>query len=221
MDSIYSQIDPDNLYSYLDVFIQDAQRNGVDLSYVYEGCYSLRLAPPSFVDIEFAGYASRKCYDDEVLITINEDDWKQSIEFWDNSYPIAIGFHLMYHELGHDILNLGHTCNETPNFLNHPSECDGSEDFNTDKLKNPIDLLWFTNNEVPELSEDNIGFHKTVNNYFNKINQNISEWVVSIDWSNPTAENSIPCPIPYQWTDWNGQERGLINKSEDQKCKFN
>ena len=35
-DSIYSQIDPDNLYSYLDVFIQDAQRNGVDLSYVYQ-----------------------------------------------------------------------------------------------------------------------------------------------------------------------------------------
>ena len=40
-DSIYSQIDPDNLYSYLDVFIQDAQRNGLDLSYVYEGCYKI------------------------------------------------------------------------------------------------------------------------------------------------------------------------------------
>jgi len=69
-------------------------------------------------------------------------------------------------------------------------------------------------------SED-LGFHKAVNNYFNKINQNISEWRFSMDWSNPTAENSIPCPIPYQWTDWNGQERGLINRPEDVKCKFN
>ena len=27
------------------------------------------------------------------------------------------GFHLIWHELGHDILNIDHTCNETPNYL--------------------------------------------------------------------------------------------------------
>ena len=217
-DSIYSQIDPDNLYSYLDVFIQDAQRNGVDLSYVYEGCYSLRLAPPSVVDFNFSGYASSMCYDEEVLITINEDAWKNQIDLYDNSYSHAAGFHLMYHELGHDILNLNHTCNETPNFLNQYSECDGSEDFDTSRLKFTNNMLWFTENE---LQEENLGFHKAVNNFFNKINQNVAVFVSSLDWSNPTEENSIPCPIPYQWTDWNGQERGLINRSEDQKCKFN
>ena len=104
------------------------------------------------------------------------------------------------------------------NFLNHSSQCDGSEDFDTSRLKYTSNMLWFTENE---LQEENLGFHKAVNNYFNKINQNINEWMVSIDWSNPTAENSIPCPIPYQWTDWSGEERGLINRSEDLKCKFN
>ena len=202
----------------MDVFIQDAQRNGVDLSYVYQGCYSLRLAPPSVVNFEFAGYASRQCYDDEVLITINEDGWKDQIGLYNNSYPFAAGFHLMYHELGHDILNLDHTCNETPNFLNQLSECNGSEDFDTSRLKFTNNMLWFTENE---LQEENLGFHKAVNNFFNKINQNISEWSTSIDWSNPTEENSIPCPIPNQWTDWNGQERGLINRTEDSLCKFN
>ncbi len=201
----------------MDVFIQDAQRNGVDLSYVYEGCYKLRLVTPAVGDT-FAAYASRMCYDEEVLITINEDSWKNQVGY-DNSYPTAPGFHLLYHELGHDILNLNYTCNETPNFLNHSSQCDGSEDFNAGPvLKGANDMLWFTENE---LQEENLGFHKAINNYFNKINQNINEWRFSMDWSNPTAENSIPCPIPYQWTDWNGQERGLINRSEDVKCKFN
>ena len=36
----------------MDVFIQDAQRNGVDLSYVYEGCYKLRLVTPAVGDTE-------------------------------------------------------------------------------------------------------------------------------------------------------------------------
>ena len=218
-DSIYSQIDPDNLYSYLDVFIQDAQRNGLDLSYVYEGCYKIELVTPAAGET-YAARAHRMCYEEEVLISISEDSWKNQVGY-DNSYPTASGFHLLYHELGHDILNLNHTCNETPNFLNHSSQCDGSEDFNAGPvLKGANDMLWFTENE---LQEENLGFHKHVYNYFNKINQNIDEWVVTNAsfGETMTAENSIPCPWPDQWTDWAGRERGLINRSEDLKCKFN
>ncbi len=191
-DSIYSQINPDNLYSYLDVFIQDAQRNGFDLSYVYQGSYKIELVTPAAGET-YAARAYRMCYDDQVWITINEDSWKQSIELWDNSYSFAAGFHLLYHELGHDILNLQHTCNEIPNFLNHPSQCDGSEDFNTNQLKYTSNMLWFTENE---LQEENLGFHKAVNNYFNKINQNIVECNFTIASFGETiiAENSIPCP---------------------------
>ena len=191
-DSIYSQINPDNLYSYLDVFIQDAQRNGFDLSYVYQGSYKIELVTPAAGET-YAARAYRMCYDDQVWITINEDSWKQSIELWDNSYSHAAGFHLLYHELGHDILNLQHTCNEIPNFLNHPSQCDGSEDFNTNQLKYTSNMLWFTENE---LQEENLGFHKAVNNYFNKINQNIVECNLTIASFGETiiAENSITCP---------------------------
>ena len=213
-DSIYSQINPDNLYSYLDVFIQDAQRNGIDLSYVYEGCYSLRFAPPSVVNFEFAGYATRQCYDNSLLITINEDYWKNQLEISPNfSEPYASGFHLMYHELAHDILDLNHTCNETPNFLNHPAGCNGNEI----NLKYTSDMLWFTENE---LQEENLGFHKSVYNLFNIINQDQEKWYTSLDWSNSTEENSIPCPLPDQWTDWNGNERGLLSIPQEQLCSF-
>ena len=186
----------------MDVFIQDAQRNGVDLSYVYEGdCYELRFATLTD-DENFARLAHRTCVDSSVLITINKDYWYNNLEKWPNFYfPVANGFHLMYHELGHDILNLLHTCNETPNFLNHPSACLGNEP----PPKYTSDMLWFTDNE---LQEENLGFHRAVFNYFNLINQDEKKWYASIDWSNPTEENSIPCPLPYQWTDWAGRERG-------------
>ena len=208
-DSIYSQIDPTNLYSYLDVFIQDAQRNGVDLNYVYEGCYSFKFFTSSDDNENTAGYAVRMCTDNSVVIAINDDYWHNGLENFPNfSFPVAYGFHLLYHELGHDILNLNHTCNETPNFLNHPSACLGNEP----PLKYTSDMLWFTENE---LQEENLGFHKTVYNYFNLINQDQEKWYTSMDWSNPTAENSIPCPVPDQWTDWNGNERGILSWSDE------
>ena len=54
-------------------------------------------------------------------------------------------------------------------------------------------MLWFTENE---LQEENLGFHKAVNNYFNKINQNIVECNLTIASFGETiiAENSITCP---------------------------
>ena len=79
------------------------------------------------------------------------------------------GFHLIWHELGHDILNLDHTCNETPNFLNHYSSCkEGSDIY----LQYTSSMLWFTDDNNPETSQDNKGFHRAVSNYYKLINQN-------------------------------------------------
>ena len=98
------------------------------------------------------------------------------------------GFHLIWHELGHDILNLDHTCNETPNFLNHYSSCkEGSDIY----LQYTSSMLWFTDDNNPETSQDNKGFHRAVSNYYKLINKN----PFTIKYTS-SSHGDIPCPVP-------------------------
>ena len=131
-DSIYNSIDPNNLLSYVDAFILDAQRYGVDLSYVRDNCYNVVIEGFGLMTAD--GKTSAHCVDSQVRVELKKT-WEQNIQpFLDHPSgfykdPYIFGFHLIWHELGHDILNLDHTCNETPNFLNQYSECEEGSDY--------------------------------------------------------------------------------------------
>ena len=84
------------LNKYLDWFIQDAAINGVDLSYVYDGKIEL-----SFVDSEdWSGKAFANGNKRKVSVQIDYGNWTRLSAVHKKK--------LMYHELGHDILNLYH-----------------------------------------------------------------------------------------------------------------
>ena len=104
-----------------------------------------------------------------LILSLNKKTWEQNIQsFLDHPSgfykdPYIFGFHLIWHELGHDILNLDHTCNETPNFLNQYSECEEGSDIS---LQYTSSMLWFTDDNNPETSQENKGFHRAVSNYY-------------------------------------------------------
>ena len=191
-DSIYGSIDPNNLLSFVDAFVLDAQRYGVDLSYVRDNCYNILIE--DFGSSPISGRAAASCVDSQVRVTLNKETWEQNIQpFLDHPSgfykdPFMFGFHLIWHELGHDILNLDHTCNETPNFLNHYSSCkEGSDIY----LQYTSSMLWFTDDNNPETSQDNKGFHRAVSNYYKLINQN----PFTIKYTS-SSHGDIPCPVP-------------------------
>ena len=191
-DSIYSKIDPNNLLSYVDVFILDAERYGVDLTYARDHCYNIVLE--DFGSSSAAGWTNASCVDTQVRVELNKKIWEQNIQplldhpsgFYKD--PYMFGFHLIWHELGHDILNLQHTCNETPNFLNQYSAC---EEGSTVILQYTSKMLWFTDDTNPETSQENKGFHRAVSNYYKLINQ------IPYTIKTPSStHDDIPCPVP-------------------------
>ena len=191
-DSIYSKIDPNNLLSYVDAFILDAERYGVDLTYVRDHCYNIVIE--DFGSFPAAGRTNASCVDSQVRVELNKEYWEQTIQplldhpngFYKD--PYMFGFHLIWHELGHDILNLQHTCNETPNFLNHYSAC---EEGSNVILQYTSKMLWFTVDTNPETSQENKGFHRAVSNYYKLINQ------IPITIKTPSStHDDIPCPVP-------------------------
>ena len=84
-------------------------------------CYNIVIE--DFGSFPAAGRTNTNCVDSQVRVELNKEYWEQTIQplldhpsgFYKD--PYMFGFHLIWHELGHDILNLQHTCNETPNFL--------------------------------------------------------------------------------------------------------
>ena len=117
----YSSVDPTNLNTYLDVFVRDAIINGKDLNLahnsrerhriVYGSALNLSINSIVFVPNSFysnqriAGSSWLRAGVPGFLITINEQYW--------NSASDRDKFKLVYHELGHALLQLGHICNST------------------------------------------------------------------------------------------------------------
>ena len=104
-DPIYSQIDPTNPVSYVEAFIRDAERHGVDLSHI-----NLSEVTIEFRETGSAGASHLSCVDDErVHLSYRSDFWRSAAYFDVNNERLSV----MYHELGHDILNSGHPSENT------------------------------------------------------------------------------------------------------------
>lgn len=99
-DPIYSQIDPLQPETYVIAFIADAERHGLDLSFV-----DVNQILVEFREEGFAGLSHLHCFDDErVHISYNSAFWNSASYFDIQNERLTV----MYHELGHDILNSGH-----------------------------------------------------------------------------------------------------------------
>ena len=131
-DEIYSSIDWDfknNFRSVVEAFVKDAERHGLDLSYVLEGKTEFFTA-----DLTSAAAAYRACNNTEVRIGFDNLTYDHNTKperinggtkvdndvasFWSefDGKPfygdVPAIFRIMYHELGHDILNLMHICED-------------------------------------------------------------------------------------------------------------
>jgi hypothetical protein len=96
-DSIYKNIDPFDPISLREGFILDAQRNGLDISY-------LRDEEITIEDVDWnSGSAyGLPCQSGKIKI-YREDDWEPII------YPLQnVALWVMFHEMGHAALNLNH-----------------------------------------------------------------------------------------------------------------
>lgn len=99
-DPVYSEIDPLVPESYVIAFIKDAERHGVDLSFI-----DLNKIEVTFREEGTAGSSHLSCYDDDrVKISYLKSFW-DSASYYD-LYNERIT--VMWHELGHDLLNSSH-----------------------------------------------------------------------------------------------------------------
>ena len=130
-DEIYSQIDFNDPSTYLEAFIKDAQRHGVDLSYVNKNNFQFTIIPDNLWTLESSAYASRICDDNQIDVTFKESVWLQGKIPYKTSVPSALK--TMWHEFGHDILNLDHVClgdhimsgrHQEPKIVYSSSDCD-------------------------------------------------------------------------------------------------
>lgn len=96
-DSIYKNINPFDPISLREGFILDAQRNGLDISYLRDEEISIET-----VDWNYGIAYGQVCLTGEIRM-YREDNWEPIIKPLHNSVLIT-----MFHEMGHAALNLQH-----------------------------------------------------------------------------------------------------------------
>ena len=101
-----TSLNPFELSAYLDVFVKDAAAFGIDLSYVYDGSISFEFKNDPVAGPETIAYTDSLGKDDKVHVVVNP--------YWWNQASPAKRLAIMYHELGHDILNFDHDSEEGP-----------------------------------------------------------------------------------------------------------
>ena len=75
---VYSQIDFTDPSSYLDAFLLDAQRHGIDVSHVDVNNYIFELVESDDDDLlGFRAVARRTCDDDNISIKYTDTAWEE------------------------------------------------------------------------------------------------------------------------------------------------
>ena len=104
-DEIYSQIDIKDPKSFIKGFIADAARYGLDLSYV-----DVENSVFTIKEINGVAYSQGACDPSKAIITVNTSLWNNP----DLNHPSGRIYKwllaVVWHELGHDLLQLNHLC---------------------------------------------------------------------------------------------------------------
>ena len=104
-DPVYSKIKRNDFRTYIEAFIEDGKRHGIDLSHIDVDDYTLRL-----LDVNELGNSSGRSFGScspRIDIGLHDSQWKSLVNF---PYRIRPFMTIIWHELGHDILDLDHTC---------------------------------------------------------------------------------------------------------------
>ena len=104
-DEIYSTIIPGDMMSFLKAFIADAARYGYDLSYV-----DLEKSEFIIKDGDFLAYSQGSCDPTAAYITLHTDLWNNPELNSDHPFHFRVLVAIVWHELGHDLLQLHHLC---------------------------------------------------------------------------------------------------------------
>ena len=121
IDYFSENVIEDILTPLLSIFLSDASMNDVCLEDAYGmniNFYPFTSADPTLSNSAVAGYASLS-EDNTINLNINETIWDG--EFYEGFEIRKIG--LIYHELGHAVLGLGHNC--TTGDIMHPGTQQG------------------------------------------------------------------------------------------------
>ena len=98
-------LNPYDLEGYLAFFVDFAKDNGLDFSYIYQYDVELKFTY-DHMQPETIAYTTTLGNDKEVYVAVNPDAWV-------NASP-AKRVAVLFHELGHDILNFEHNATEGP-----------------------------------------------------------------------------------------------------------
>lgn len=122
-DPIYSKIDPMDPYSFLDAFLEDAKRYGVNI-------------PASSISVKFEfldslpyperrlGAAVHPCVPNRVYLLLETKFWNDATTLDFQNYR---KLQLMWHEFGHSLLKLDHTCNRNHIMTSNTPSCPETE----------------------------------------------------------------------------------------------
>lgn len=153
-DPLYSQIDPMDPYSFLEVFIMDAERHGIDLSNIDTKTAVFTMVPGQ----ERLGVSRNYCNSNQVTITLQKEFWEQATTLKSSNYR---KIQLMWHELGHELLKLNHTCSRGHIMTSNTPSCPHTtEGWYYD--------LW---NFKYKAEDENINWQRAVEDMFNGVDQ--------------------------------------------------
>lgn len=126
----FNGIQDNNFDTLVDKFVEVAHENGVDLEYIYNHEINIGLV----ANYEWAGTAHARDNNELIHITINEEVYNQMA-------PLS-RWTLLFHELGHDVLNYAHRGGHSIDSLELMHQAKNRNIRNADELKAALDMMF-------------------------------------------------------------------------------
>ena len=104
-DPFYINIDYTDPKDMLRAFVEDAARHDIDISHALNNEFRINLTKNVGA---FAASTGGSCNDDLISIRYQEENF----DYWEPTDKDISRLKVFYHEFGHDILNLAHTCDQ-------------------------------------------------------------------------------------------------------------
>ena len=102
-DPLYASLNYDDIYDFERVFIADAKRHGLDMSWI-TGVVQYRFNRDDYVHRGYCATGGGDCAQTHAVITYAEECWGDQIQepFWSGRLDV------MYHEYGHAVMHYPH-----------------------------------------------------------------------------------------------------------------
>ncbi len=113
-DAVYGTIDFDDPNSYLEAFVMDAERYGVDIRFALDQVFTFQWFNKSAGQSDAYAYL---CIPESIFIQYDIDSWDGHTSGDQSNQRLR----LMWHEFGHAILEYNHSCDHSSIMYSHNS----------------------------------------------------------------------------------------------------